>query len=119
MNNPSETGEAIAALISDAFETHPGPISERIIANRVRCALPAERLTTASITDSLPPMSDEQAKAYGKTQIQFGKYSGQEIDSVPLDYMIWLADQSRDTWRLLHSYLNSPRIKAELESQPE
>jgi len=49
-------------------------------------------------------------------KIEFGMHAGSHYDCVPLSYLVWLADQSRTLWRDLHRYLNSPRIKAELDA---
>ena len=64
--------------------------------------------------DTNRPMSDPAARAFGSEEMQFGKYAGQRIDEVPLGYLALLVDDNAFK-RKLRRYLQSPRIKAELE----
>jgi hypothetical protein len=60
------------------------------------------------------PFSDAQARAWGKTRIQFGKYEGQQIDQISLAYLEKLAEPN-DFTRHLRRYLASQRIALEEE----
>ena len=118
--SPGEVASELAALvISEVSDMND--LGRRIVANRlgelISPWLPApvrpEQGTAATV-----PMNDVEAKAYGQTAtMRFGKYEGKRIDAVPLDYLIWLTDESRRLWREMHSYLNSPRIKLERDQK--
>jgi hypothetical protein len=93
-------------------------IGHRIVALRIINAmsvwLPHEkqdRIDPATIE----PFTDQQARQFGATAMEFGKHAGKRVDEVDLNYLVWLADASRATWRNLTRYLRSPRIAAELE----
>ena len=61
------------------------------------------------------PFTDVQARAWGKTRIQFGKYEGQQIDQLSLAYLEKLAEPN-DFTRHLRRYLASTRIAMEEEA---
>lgn len=110
--------EAARQLIELIVEEGQGQdiFGRRIIANRIIGALSgwqSESRKEIARDVSLEPMTDEEAKRFGKETMTFGKHCGKQIDSVDLDYLSWLADNSRQTWRNLHRYLNSPRIRIE------
>ena len=63
---------------------------------------------------SVEPFSDSQARAWGRTRLQFGKYEGTPIDEVPLFYLEKLAEPN-DFTRHLRRYLASTRIAMEKE----
>jgi len=55
------------------------------------------------------PMTDEQARAFGLTEMPYGEFKGKPVNSVPFDRLEWYAD-SKFQKRLIR-YLNSPSIK--------
>ena len=57
-------------------------------------------------------MSDSEVEEFEGAVIKFGKHSGKKYGDVPLEYLIWLNDQSSK----LRRYLNNPRIKREIEN---
>jgi uncharacterized protein (DUF3820 family) len=78
------------------------------------------RLLPVSVPPAKPlagiePFTDAQARAWGKTRIQFGKYQGQQIDEIPLSYLEKLAEPN-DFTRHLRRYLASTRIALEQEA---
>lgn len=48
-------------------------------------------------------MTDEEAQAYEKSLMQFGRYATHKIKDVPIDYLCWIADSNLK----LQSYLRS------------
>jgi hypothetical protein len=58
------------------------------------------------------PFTDRQASAFGKTRMPWGKYSGQCVDEVPLDYLERICDP-QPFIRSLKRYVTSTRILAE------
>lgn len=58
------------------------------------------------------PFTDRQARAWGRTTMPFGKYAGQCIDEVPIDYLEMLCDP-QPFIRSLKRYLASQRIQSE------
>lgn len=59
-------------------------------------------------------MNDNQARAFGKVVVRWGKYRGRQVDEVPLGYLAMLVDDN-EFKRQVRRYLASPRIKAELD----
>lgn len=113
--NPATVGDALAELIQAELEGH-APIAQRIIANRVKAAIELWIPARAQAPADLIPMTDQEALAFEQDRMEFGKYSGRPVGDVPLDYLEWLADAGRKTWRQIHAYLNSPRVKREREA---
>jgi hypothetical protein len=105
-----EVGDAIRKMIEEEMARRD-PLEQRIIANRVKLAI--EYWIKAKQTSPRPieAMTDQESLLYELEKMQFGKYEGQPIGDVPLDYLEWLADASRGTWRKIQSYLMSKRAK--------
>ncbi len=61
------------------------------------------------------PMSDSEARTFGRTVVNFGVHRDKCYDDVPLDYLEWLADRNIEILR----YIRSRRIKAEREEHEE
>jgi len=114
---PTNTAHELIELIKSEMDALDD-VGKRIIANRlIKLLEPYQPIATYTPVAFTEPFNDGEAKFYGGQKMPFGKYTGARVDCVPLDYLIWLADESRKTWKGLHRYLNSPRIKQELENE--
>ncbi len=111
----AETAETLAALIEEAI-AGCDECGARIILNRLRRIVPSETHPEQKDPASPTPLTDEQAKAFGQTLMPFGRHANEPYDSVPLDYLIWLADVQLAGYRQLHAYLHSPRISREIDN---
>jgi len=58
-------------------------------------------------------MSKDEAEVYERLPITFGRYQGQEIRNVPIDYLCWLADSSIKLQSYLRSSVGEKRKEAE------
>lgn len=71
-------------------------------------------LPQASPARQPEPMNDKAAQVFGQMEMKFGKYRGQPLDEVPVDYLVMLVDDNE--WKQqVRRYLRSPRIQRELE----
>lgn len=62
-------------------------------------------------------MNDQEARIWGGLQsFPRGKYEGQRVDDVPLDYVAWWLDHQDPFTTQLRRYYNSPRVQAELRA---
>lgn len=85
----------------------------RLLEN-VCAVLPPDYHPTKVVKSPYPPMSRQEAHDWGQnTQMPFGKHMGDRVDSVPLEYLLWL-DEQPDFRRQLHQYLASPRVQEEI-----
>lgn len=50
-------------------------------------------------------MNRAEADKFGKTSMGYGKYAGESISMVPVDYLNWLAGQSTQWMKQLNRYL--------------
>lgn len=57
-------------------------------------------------------MSDDEARQYGRSVMEFGLHKGSRVDDVPLEYLTWLVSANAKMAR----YLRSRRIAAELDA---
>lgn len=57
-------------------------------------------------------MTEAESVAFEKSQIGFGIHNGQRYDSIPIEYLTWLADKSLE----LSAYLRSERGRARIEA---
>ena len=62
-----------------------------------------------------PPMTDDEAKRFGSTQMPFGKWELCPIDDVPMEYFVWMEEQP-DFRRQLNAWLRNPRIQQRQEN---
>jgi hypothetical protein len=60
------------------------------------------------------PMTDEQARVFGFTEMPYGEFKGQPVNSVPFNRLEWYADSKFQ--KLLVRYLNSPNIQRERDT---
>jgi hypothetical protein len=63
------------------------------------------------------PMTDEQARVFGFTEMPYGEFKGKPVNSVPFNRLEWYADSKFQ--KLLVRYLNSPNIKRERDTGDE
>lgn len=63
----------------------------------------------------LEPMSDREYWEFELRMMEFGRHCGEQMRDIPRDYLAWLADQSRQTWRDLHRYLMRRRDEGDEE----
>ena len=113
--NPAEVANEIIEILNSEI-SGMDDLGQRIVANRlaevIQPYLPIMLHSTAPEVKDIP-MTDAEAKAYGQTKLEFGKFANVRIDATPMSYLTWLCDESRSTWKRLHRYLNSSRIKHE------
>jgi hypothetical protein len=60
------------------------------------------------------PMTDEQARLFGFTEMPYGEFKGQPVNVVPFNRLEWYADSKFQ--KMLVQYLNSPSIKRERDT---
>lgn len=72
------------------------------------------RLKRELLTREISPtaMTDAQRREFGTSLVEFGRYRGQRVDDVPLDYWEWFTDENTKVRR----YLENRRIMAERET---
>ncbi|OHB80873.1 MAG: hypothetical protein A2W31_11495 [Planctomycetes bacterium RBG_16_64_10] len=111
---PAEIADQLCELI--ASETRGmDTVATRIVANRIaRVIEPWLPLRDKSAATLVQPMTNSEARVFEQETIEFGKHAGTKFKDVPLDYLIWLADKCRRTWRKIHAYLDSDRVRGEL-----
>lgn len=64
--------------------------------------------------NELTPMTDAEARGFGKQRMTFGKHAGKRVDDVEMQYLEWLADSDGTKFSLnLLRYLKSERIRRE------
>ena len=62
------------------------------------------------------PMTDGEARAFGRQPVPYGEFRGEPADAVPLDRLQWYADQQHANQRWtddLPRYLRSRRVRVE------
>jgi hypothetical protein len=60
------------------------------------------------------PMTDDEAKLFGRKTIGFGKHCGERWDAVPLDYLEWLDSTQWSQAKELHRYVGSAYVQREI-----
>jgi hypothetical protein len=117
---PGEYADLLVDLIREQIN-YKDVLSQRIIANRIREEIdrwsPRAKDCRPYVSPVLEPFTDAEAKAVGAEVMQFGKFVGRRIDEVELEYLEWLADASRDTWRKLARYVRSRRVSVEVNNE--
>lgn len=100
--------EEVASLADDEAKTYGKIFWEqlhKIVCAHVPCNKPKPK------PEKIRPMSQEEARVFGKQLVPFGEFSGRRVDDAPLDRLQWYADQTfTDN---LRRYLESERIRME------
>lgn len=65
------------------------------------------------VETQLRVMSEDEARKFEQTRIQFGMHLGQEIIDVPIEYLVWVADSQTNLQAYLRSPLGLRRISQE------
>jgi hypothetical protein len=77
-------------LIKAMIEDHPNDQDYKLgIANACQCFIDSHLKTQTLLT-----MNEEQAAAFERERITFGKHAGLTYSEAPEDYLEWLADQA-------------------------
>lgn len=63
------------------------------------------------------PMTDDEARLFGRFPVPYGEFRGRPVDDVPMDRLDWYADQTFGDQ--LRRYLASRRIKNEKRDEDE
>ncbi len=89
-------------------------VGKRIVANRLAELVEPWRVKKPlNHPAALVPYTEAEAIAFEQEVITFGMHSGKRYADVPLEYLQWLADQSRQNFHCLWRYLKSERVKRE------
>lgn len=73
-----------------------------------------EKLPGATTTPPPETIDDRRSREIGAMTFEYGMHKGVRIDSVPMDYLEWIAGTWKDEWGdKIRQYLESPRIKIE------
>ena len=64
-------------------------------------------------------MTEDQAKAFERVRIPWGKESGISVKNIELEYLFWMADERDKFKEALRRYLRSDRVQREQEEQEE
>jgi hypothetical protein len=118
--NAAETAKELVEIITAECEPLDA-IARRIIANRILTAIEPwlPEHARQPKPETAEAMTEAEARRFEQETIPFGKHAGKPISEVPLDYLAWLADRNRETWRGLHRYLHSKRVQEELTANQE
>ena len=103
-----EAASVIHSLMMDEASNHTGTAAlafYRGILKDLRAVVP-EELWPACTIERDPPMTDDEARAFERKTIGFGKYSDSLIGDIPIEYLVWL-DEQPDFRRQLNAYLRS------------
>lgn len=109
------TGKEAVAYIALGDET-----AATLDVNRFWLAVSVAAMDRAGLTqeqvDPTPtehPMTDEEAKAFGRKTIAFGRHVGKRWDDVPSEYLAWLDDTQWTQAKELHRYVGSNYVQRE------
>ena len=100
---------ALVALLRDTIDGTPSHCRD-ILRAEVRTVLGPE--PPRVVPDR--PMTDNEIAAFENQAMDFGKHAGEQVKSVPLDYLLWLEEQP-DFRRQLRRYLRNAKLQREQE----
>jgi len=110
----AERGDELAEFVADAIMSEMTEGERQVVYSRVRnalAALPMYRPPPVAPHPTIRPMTDAEAERFEMTPLDFGRYRGVLIQTVPLDYLCWFADQPEQQVKAdIRRYLKAPRI---------
>jgi hypothetical protein len=113
--NAGEIADSLVELVKEECESLDDD-GRRIVANRIYELISQWRPgESKSVKDfAVSPMTDAEAKLFGRQLCPFQAHRGEAWDDVDLGYVEWIADASLKTARKLSGYLRSRRVRSEL-----
>lgn len=112
MKTPNEEGLELADLVWQTIGQYDDEGHKRIVFNRVLESLqdhPLYRPPKAPSPTATKPMDHNEAAAFGRQKMPWGKHKDTPIEKVPVEYLEFIADPKpfeRDLRRYL-AYLDS------------
>lgn len=115
----AETAQFVVDVVKDAMYRRRDLVLASMIVGAVREAL--DSISPAPPTPRSPicPMNDMEARVFEENLMPYGKHRGENVGSVPLDYLLWLADNKDDFHGELRRYCLSRRVQDEQDSPAE
>jgi hypothetical protein len=65
------------------------------------------------------PMTEEEAIAFGRQVMDYGKYKGEKLDDIPISYLLWLTEDGQKRVRETRRYLASERMQRAQEDSED
>ena len=90
-----------------------GPDAQAAFWEELRKMMPFPK--PQAVAPQFEPMTDLQARQFGKSVMSFGEFRGTPIDEVPLERLQWYADMPFQ--KQLRRYLASQRIQGETSNE--
>ena len=110
-----EIAEAALSLALDEWQSKYFDNYDQMFWKRVK-AVVESKLPKAELPPQPGGMSSDEARLFGQRMtMPAGKYAGQPVDKVPIDYLLWWAFEPSDFTKQLRRYLRSERIQREIE----
>lgn len=103
-----------AEMIAELADEEAGKYGKRFwkeLAKIVMAHVPDPRKRKRDKPKSVSPMTQQEARDFGSVTVPFGKFNNVAVDNVPMDWLVWLADQTFVDD--LRRYLESERVKSE------
>lgn len=82
--------------------------------DHIVAVLPESLQPKRVVESQVVPMTDAESRAFGNLKMGFGKHSGERLDEVPYEYLLWLDEQNNFAYEL-RRYMASRRVQAEQE----
>lgn len=112
--NAADVVHHLASDEAVRFQGHAALAFWRRLLENVCAVLPPEYHPTRVVEKGpLAAMTDEEARAFERETVPFGKYLGDLVGNVPLSYFDWLEGE-RDFRQDVKRYLRNPGIQREL-----
>jgi len=114
--NYGSQGDELAVLVTEELGGIQDSVGRQIVASRVLRAIRAAGLDNqiSKPSRSQPrPMGPTEAKHFESRAMPWGKYEGQPVSAVPLDYLGYIVDDHDEFKADVRRYLDSSRVKHE------
>jgi histidinol phosphatase-like enzyme len=104
-----ELVEFLLAELSDEDESQRAKIG-KLLYDKLTAELGIKPKIIKMVDDKLKPYNKHELAEAMETALAFGKFAGIKIQDVPRDYLEWLCDSSRETYRMLRRLLTSDAV---------
>ena len=112
-------GRRTAAVIVETWQNTDKTQPKTPDYNAAFCETIREYLDQIDPPKKLEPYTDAEADSVGLEPMPFGRYNGNQISLVPLDYLDWLLGESARFVEVLTQYLKNPKIAERLRTELE
>jgi hypothetical protein len=112
----SHSVHVIMEIATEEAANHVGPAALHFwlpLLKKIAAIVPEQLHPWRNIPAGVVPMDGPERRLFGASKVAFGRYTGERVDDVPLEYLEWL-DSQYDFRHQLKRYLATEHLQRQM-----